>query len=106
MLYTVSGDPVLVAVVSDGAGSAERGEVGAHLACSLLITKVKALLELNGTVRDVTHDFAADWVTRFQNEVGMWAEIQGLQPRDFACTTLAAIVGNDCAAFLQIGDGV
>ena len=48
---------------------------------------------------------AEGWLARFQSEIAARAEAEGLRPRDFACTVLAAIVGADAAAFLQIGDG-
>jgi hypothetical protein len=105
VLSCASDSSVLVAVVADGAGSAQRAEIGASLACSLFIDEMIALFECGGTVRNVTREFAERWVTRFHNEVTLRAEVEGLKLRDFACTFLAAVVGSDCAAFLQVGDG-
>lgn len=105
VLETAGGDPVLVAVVSDGAGSASRAEVGARLACSLFTGEMAALLESGGGVRDMSREFVRRWLTRFQNEVALRAEADGLAPREFACTILAAAVAEDGAAFFQIGDG-
>jgi hypothetical protein len=99
------GEPVLVAIVSDGAGSAARGEAGARLACSLFVDEMAALFEIDGSVLDITREFAQGWLMRFQNAVALRAEAEELAPRDFACTTLAAVLAPACAAFLQIGDG-
>lgn len=96
---------MLVAVASDGAGSALRSEIGASLACSLFIEEMKSLFELEGAVDEITADFVKGWITRFQNEVALRAEAETLEPRDFACTLLGAVVGTDKAAFVQIGDG-
>jgi hypothetical protein len=96
---------VLVAVASDGAGSAKRAEVGAQLACSLMINEIVTLFECKGAVREFTREFVQAWIGRFQSEVLVRAEAEGLRPRDFACTLLAAVVGIDSAAFVQIGDG-
>ena len=41
----------------------------------------------------------------FQSEVASRAEADDLASRDYACTILVAIVGADCAAFMQVGDG-
>jgi hypothetical protein len=94
-----------VAVVADGAGSAERSEVGASLACSLFTAELRSLFETGGDVPDITHDFVGAWFTRFRNEVARHAESEELPIRQYACTLLGAVVGEDCAAFVQIGDG-
>jgi hypothetical protein len=101
----MTGEPVLVAVVADGAGSAAYAEIGAQSACSLLIEEIEALMDGEKSVRDLTREFAEGWVVRLQKQIAARAEAEALRPRDFACTTLAAVVGPDCAAFLQIGDG-
>jgi hypothetical protein len=105
VLYAKSGEPVLIAIVSDGAGSAECSEIGAQLACSLFVSEMTSLFENDGSVQDITCDFAKGWVQHFQNEVSVRAEAEGRTSRDFACTVLAAAVGTDRAAFFQIGDG-
>lgn len=105
LLKTSDGSPVLVAVVSDGAGSALRSEVGSALTCSLFVEEMKSLFELGGAVRDITPDFARGWLIRLHNEIALRAEAEELKPRDFASTVLAAVVGLDLAAFIQIGDG-
>ena len=99
------GSSVLVAVAADGAGSAQKAEIGASLACSLFVDEMGALFECGGDVRSITREFAERWITRFHNEITLRAEAEGLNSQDFACTLLAAVVGPDCAAFLQIGDG-
>jgi hypothetical protein len=102
------GSQVLVAVASDGAGSASRSEEGSALACSLFLTEMEALFgeEGEGDVRQIGREFMEGWLTSFRREVELRAEHEGLTARDFACTFLAAVVGDDCAAFAQIGDGV
>jgi serine/threonine protein phosphatase PrpC len=95
----------LAAIVADGAGSASNAEVGASLACSLFIQEVNDLFWTDGQIRDITRKFAQDWLTRFQNEVTIRAYAEQIAPREFACTVLAAVIGEDCAAFFQVGDG-
>jgi hypothetical protein len=105
VLNTTGGDPVLVAIAADGAGSASRAEVGSALACDLFINEMHALFESGGALEDLTRDFAIAWVAHFHNEVTYRADAEGLRPRDFACTLLAAVVGAEMSVFLQIGDG-
>jgi hypothetical protein len=63
------------------------------------------LMAEGGTSRDVTPAFAQLWLQDLQGEIAVQAATEGLRPRDFACTILAAVVGIDHAAFLQVGDG-
>jgi hypothetical protein len=105
VLETADGAPVLVAIASDGAGSASRAEIGSRLACSLFMEETAALLADGGAVEHITRGFAQEWIARFQCEVGFLAAAEALATREFACTVLAAVVGGECAAFLQIGDG-
>jgi len=101
------GSEILVAVASDGAGSAKRSDEGSALACSLFLQEMEALFGAEGPsdVREITEEFVKNWLTSFQREVSIRAEHEGLTPRDFACTLLTAVVGSDCAIFAQIGDG-
>src|SRR4051812_42017284 len=88
ILESADGTSVLVAVVADGAGSAERAEVGASLACSLFIDEMRSLFETGGDVHGITHDFVESWLTRFRNEVTRRAESEELPVRQYACTLL------------------
>lgn len=105
VLHSTTGEPILVAVVADGAGSASRSQDGARLACALVADEVRALCEIGRSAGDFSRGTVCDWLVRFQNEIGARASSAGLAPRDFACTLVAAVVGRDQAALFQIGDG-
>ena len=102
-----NGSEVLVSVASDGAGSAKRAEEGSALACSLMIQEMEALVgaDADGDIRDITKEFLTNWLVTFQREVTLRAEHESLKPRDFACTLMVAVVGEETAVFAQIGDG-
>lgn len=96
---------VLIAVVSDGAGSAERSEVGAALCCAQFAQWVEAFVKSGSQVRDITRDVVLEWLRDFQEEVSRRAQDEERSARDFACTILAAVVAADCGLFVQVGDG-
>ncbi len=96
---------MLAAVVSDGAGSASRSDEGSELVCSMFIDAVGQHLEEGGRVDELTREFCEAWLDRFQNTVRGLAEKEGCRSREFACTLLAAVVCEDAAVFIQIGDG-
>lgn len=99
------GGEVLVAVASDGAGSAGHSQIGAELACELWLCEMEAYFGGGGSVAGLTREFAAQWVEHYQREVATRAEADGLAPREFAATFLTAVVGERYAVFAQVGDG-
>jgi hypothetical protein len=105
VIADVSGAPVLTAVAADGAGSARYAEVGARLACDWFMAAAGDHFAHGGRVTDLTHGRVGDWIVRWQESIKKRAEAEDGRPRDFACTILAAVVGEDAAAFFQVGDG-
>jgi len=99
------GEDVLVVVVSDGAGSASRAEVGSWLTCSTILEAAEVYLIDRGKVRDIGLDVAQSWVSMVQEAINIRAEDDKSITRDYACTMLVAVVGHDAAAIMQIGDG-
>ena len=95
-------ETTLIAVVSDGAGSASHGASG-----SAFIT-AEVLHCLSETVTEAQDDPAA-WLRRniVRAREGLLAEAERheLPPRQFAATLLCAVVAPRWSAFAQIGDG-
>jgi hypothetical protein len=96
--------PVLITVVSDGAGSAENSHIGSELACTLFIESAAAYLSEN-TVAAIDSAMTQAWLQKIRDAIQQRAESDEKRPRDYACTFLAAIIGQDRAAYVQIGDG-
>ena len=101
----LEGNGMLVAVASDGAGSARHSRIGSRLACFILSQAVKDLLGAGQGIEAIDQRFATTILERFQQAAENVARLAGCRRRDFACTLLAAFVGEDRAAYLQIGDG-
>lgn len=101
-----TGEKVLAAAVADGAGSALYGGEGAVKTCRALLDHVQGHLSLGGSIEQITKDTAKSWITAIQNLLEEVAKTLSHERRDFACTVLALIVGETCAACLQVGDGV
>jgi len=105
VINTHNGNEVLVAVVSDGAGSATHSEVGSELACSLFVDEITAYLETGNRIQELDREFYVEWISRFQYEVKVRADAMSLSSREFACTFLSIVIDDSCAVFAQIGDG-
>lgn len=96
---------VLVAVVSDGAGSAAHSEIGSWITTKTLIECVEVYLGRGANLADVTRDVALGWVEEIVLAIEAQAAAYDHRVRDYACTLLAAIAGEESAVFIQVGDG-
>jgi hypothetical protein len=92
----------VVAACSDGAGSAELSHLGSGCAVERFMQEARQSLKATSPDRDVIES----WVDRTREMVLEEAAAQGVPPRQLACTLLGAVVGDEWAAFIQIGDGV
>jgi hypothetical protein len=99
------GEPVLVAVLSDGAGSAGRAEVASRLACRRMLDEIARLLGSFGALDAFDRQAAVDCLDALRCDLLALAEEEGNLLREYACTLLVAIVGPARAVFFQIGDG-
>lgn len=96
---------VLVAVVCDGAGSAAHSEIGSWLASTTFVELVEVHFESGGRLVDIGRDEVVGWIANTAERLTARAHEDGNSPKDYSCTLITAIVGNDAAAFAQIGDG-
>lgn len=96
---------VVVIIVSDGAGSASRSGEGSELACQELLDNIQLYFAEGGELKDVTRELASKWIENAAEAVQHAANKEGVALREFACTLLAAVVSDEYALFLQIGDG-
>jgi hypothetical protein len=97
--------PILVALLSDGAGSATRSAEGSRLICEVLQEQASQYFVEDGCVKQLNQRLIASWVNIFRDEVILQASAEGFSERDFACTLVGAIVSSTASAFFQIGDG-
>jgi hypothetical protein len=100
---TVDANSTLIAVVADGAGTAEYAHIGAEIA----VTTVSSIAQLAARAgrRDFT-EVLREGATLARQRILEAAADRKLAPRDLACTLLAVIAAPMGAAALQIGDGV
>lgn len=97
--------PVLIAIASDGAGSAKHSAIGSLLVC-ITLTKLVRDFVINGMpVSDISEDVSERWLTHIRERISTFAELRGQSSRDYAATLVAAIVGPADGVILHIGDG-
>ncbi|GMV42888.1 MAG: hypothetical protein AMXMBFR64_46040 [Myxococcales bacterium] len=97
--WVVRGDGQLVVAVSDGAGSASRGDVGARVAVASVMASLRETPDPIGPgVLEAALDVAIA-------AVHAEADALGVAPRELAATLILAAAGTGAAAAVQIGDG-
>lgn len=97
-------EQVLIAVVSDGAGSASEGGRGAALICNELLEQIQE--KLPDLVRPPeTADWLKDSIASAREVLLAEADRLGLPPRELAATLLCAVLAEQWSAFAQVGDG-
>src|SRR5262245_18618072 len=100
-----AGNEVLIATVSDGAGSAVGGRIGSAIACLHFIEEVKAYYARGGDLGQLANGFIENWIDEYQQIISFKSREDGLSVQDYACTFLTAVLERDRAFYFQIGDG-
>ena len=95
----------LIAVVSDGAGSAKYSSIGSHLVVRRFAMSVVDYLRTEATVEGLTEDVVRTWLDDVRDKIGLAALHNNCEPREFAATLVAAIVSEHHAVLAHIGDG-
>jgi hypothetical protein len=99
-----SGNEVFVALVSDGAGSAQFGEIGSEIACEHGGKKLLGIVEEAGETV-LAESVAMDVLNEITARISEAAQARDAAPRALACTLLGAVIGPSKALYFQIGDG-
>lgn len=97
--------PVLVLACADGAGTAERGQDGALIACARMLELAAELVEAGHGVRQLDDGMLPFWIDRAAESIAVQAAAARRRPRDYACTLLVAVIDGYGAAYAQVGDG-
>jgi hypothetical protein len=105
LLQDASGTQILVVAVADGASSAERSEKGADVVLESFAGLVLHTLR-HRRLGDVSVGECRNWLLTARQALLDAAASEGVQPREFAVTFAAAVVGADYGLALQIGDGI
>ena len=99
-----NGEQIFVGIVSDGAGSAQCGGIGAQSFCSFALGRLTETLA-HSTIQDITGATIEELLSSFQEDLRGRARLENRVLRDYACTCLGAIVSQNSAVFFQVGDG-
>ncbi len=102
---TQTQSPILLAVCSDGAGSAAQSHVASRRICQSFVQIVVRELMAGLLLEHITPEKQLSWLAEIRQILIQEALSAFLPLREFASTFLSALVGMDRACFAQIGDG-
>ncbi|MEZ5307068.1 MAG: PP2C family serine/threonine-protein phosphatase [Pyrinomonadaceae bacterium] len=105
-VFNKDGRDILIAVISDGAGSTTDGERGADIACESFESQVCSILDITAAgVASLGMDFAVGWLGHYRKLVKALADEESKETREFSSTFVAAVADHENAVFFQLGDG-
>lgn len=96
--------PVFVAVVSDGAGSALRADVGSKIASVNMLRLAQDFLRRSPR-SELGEETTWEWLDAIRDKINAEAERVRLKPRDFAATIVTIIADDLGATIIHVGDG-
>jgi len=101
----IAGSETLLIALSDGAGSAKHSDIASRIAVRRLVQLATDFLEDGGSVEALERGHVLTWVSDILVMLHRISTEAEHSIRDYACTLLAALVSENCCAFIQIGDG-
>lgn len=102
--YPGRSGPTLIAVISDGAGSAKFGAFGARIVTNVVQRCVRTYLKDGGTVSAINQSHASHWLSVIHSRIESAANATENKFADFAATMTLAVISSECACVIQIGD--
>jgi Protein phosphatase 2C len=98
-------DSILIAVVSDGAGSACHSAKGSWITSRVFAETASRFIKSGQQLTDLSFDLARGWLDDIRDRIIVAARKQGASPRDFAATLVGSLVAAEHAIFIHVGDG-
>lgn len=95
-------EEVLLAAVSDGAGSASHSQIGSSEAVQQIL---KLVTQADVELPSIGPEHMRGWFQTVLEHLGTVAEREAVPLGELACTLLLAIVWKNGAVFGQVGDG-
>jgi hypothetical protein len=99
------GGSLLIAVVSDGAGSARYSRIGSRICCRTFVQSAVRFFSAGGSLNCLSTELIYCWLDDLRDRIAARASEKGTSIRDFAATLVAALICDTTALFFHIGDG-
>jgi len=101
----ISSHEFFIGLAADGAGSTVHGGVGAEIACETMYSAIISAIQEGRPLSEIKNEEIYGWVSHARDAIGARAKGDKQPLRDYACTLLGTIAGDDHTICFQIGDG-
>jgi hypothetical protein len=98
-------DNILIAVASDGAGSAQYSAIGARITSRAFVQLAIRYIRSQRALKALSIEDAREWLDEIRDRIISAAQSKEAVPRDFASTLVGSIISDDQAIFVHVGDG-
>jgi hypothetical protein len=105
VVASADGGDVLISVVSDGAGSAARAEIGAQAVCETFIDEVSRAVRRSSDLDRLADELVRSWFLAVRERLRTLARAERTELREYAATALLAIASDHQTLCARIGDG-
>jgi hypothetical protein len=95
----------LIAVASDGAGSAQHSAIGARITSRAFAQLAIRFIKSQRPLNTFSIENAREWVDEIRDQIIISAQRKDASPRDFASTLVGSIISDHEAIFIHVGDG-
>ena len=102
MRCQIAGQPITIAAIADGAGSASFSHLAAEEVVKILLRQAAST---TCSVADISRDVVQAWFANAQLHLQEVAALQKIELAELDCTALLALLAEDDMVFAQIGDG-
>jgi serine/threonine protein phosphatase PrpC len=97
--------PTLIAVVSDGAGSASLSKIGSHIVTTGFCRSALSFSRKGGQPKDLNKEVASGWLDDLRDRIEQASLRENSPRRSFAATLVGCIIQKDDVAIAHVGDG-
>lgn len=102
---TTSADLTLIAVASDGAGSAELSRFGSRMVVREFCRAAASFVLNGGLAENVNESIAGEWIDNIRDRINQAAVRAGSRPQAFAATLVGCVVQREGTTIIHVGDG-
>ena len=95
----------LVAVVSDGAGSASLSRFGSHIVARGFCRCALRFIRLGGRPEGLDAEVVSEWLDDIRDRIELASLRKNVPRREFAATLIGCMIQSDGIAVVHIGDG-
>ena len=95
----------LLAIISDGAGSAEFSSVGSRLVVDCFARCAISHLRTSPSLKEISEELIREWLDDVRDRISRAANQLATVPRQLAATLIGAIVFSNRAVVCHVGDG-